>query len=115
MAGLLEKVLQTEFGVKTRSAVNPIVSQIGLTPTQLLSNNPDRLSWFIVNLGVNDAFITFDPYPSTTRGIILSSGGGGVNFIWSEEFDLVGYDLWGITTVGAVDIFLVEVVAVEEI
>lgn len=115
MPGFLEKLLSTEFGVRTRASLNPLNAQIALAPTPLLSNNPDRLGWFLVNLGVNDAFIAFDRNVSTTRGIILSSGGGGVNFKWDEEFDLVGYELWGITTIGAVDIFLIEIVGIAEI
>ncbi len=115
MAATLADLLAREFGVKTGSRINPLVASVGLAPTLIFGNNPNRLAWTIINLGVNDIFLAFDQEVSITRGILLASGGGGVNFKWNEEFDLVVNNVYGLTTIAPSEIFSIEVVTRGEV
>lgn len=107
----LQDVLDREFGVKTFPRFNPENSSVAITPTLLLSNNPNRLAWVIVNLGLNDIHIGFDQEVSATNGILIANSGGGLNFVWKEEFNLVGYSVYAIATGGASSVYVMSIEA----
>ena len=54
-------------------------------PTRLLSRNPKRVVYTIINDSSVDVYVGFDKNVSTTgktKGILVASGGG----VWSDEF-----------------------------
>jgi len=107
----LKDLLEQQYKVKTRLVINPLgVTSVGITVSQLLPNNPNRLAWMLVNLSANDLYIAFERDVSVNKGIYLSPTGGSVKFLWSEDFELVGYEVYAIATGATSAIYLVEVV-----
>ncbi len=91
----LQDLLLTQFKVKTRANINPEISTLTGGVDKVLSNNPNRLAWIIINLGDDATYLSFERDPSSTKAIILSGGGGSASMLWNEDFDLVGYELFG--------------------
>lgn len=112
---LLKRLLEREYGIRTDMIVNPLVSVVGTIPVQILGNNPNRLAWTVINLSGNDLFLGFDMQVGPTKGIMISSGGGGVNWKWQEEFEAVGYAVWAVATAPNSPIYVLELVATGEI
>lgn len=110
MAVTLQEMLNREFGVKTTFRANPLVSSCAITLTKLLSNNPNRLASVLVNLGANDIYIGFDVETSAAKGILLANSGGGINFKWDSEFNLLEAAMYGIAVGGASAIYVLEIV-----
>ena len=90
----LQDLLLTQFKVKTRANINPEISKLTGGVDKVLSNNPNRLAWIIINLGDDSSYLSFERDPSLTKGIIISGGGGTASMLWNEDFDLVGYELF---------------------
>jgi len=101
-------VISRLYGVKTDTAINPLVAQVGTAVVQLLRPNPNRLAWTLINLGATALYVAYTPDPSATRGIYVAQNGGDVIHLISEDFDLVTFPLYGIST-GVCDIYLIEV------
>jgi len=106
----LKDVLERMYGVKTDMVVNPLAAQIETTPTPLLLNNPNRLAWTLINLGANHVMLAFTADVSLTKGIYVAQTGGIMGLLFSEDFELVTYPVWGIADTAAAGIYLVEVV-----
>lgn len=94
--------------------VSPPAYQVGVTPVKILDNNPNRLGFTIINLGAGYVMLAPDIEVSATRGIYLASGGGGVNFKWDEEFELVGWEHWAMAQNANTPVFVLEIVALGE-
>lgn len=103
----LSKFIERIFQTKTRSITDPVTNTVATTVTQILKNNPDRLAYTIVNLTAYDVHVAFDREVSTTRGILISASGGSLSLRAEEDGELVGYELWGISTTGASTIFTI--------
>lgn len=106
----LASVLQAFFGVKTTFKINPITDTVAVTPTKILSYNPNRLGLVITNIGATDIYLTPDNKPSSSRGIYISSGGGGVSFKFQDDFELVGSEFYAIGIGGVATVYVQEVV-----
>jgi hypothetical protein len=109
---MLKEVIDRLYGVKTDMQVNPVAAQIGATATKLLLNNPNRLAWTLINLGTEAVYLAFTPDVAATKGIYVASGGGTMGLLFSEDFELVTWPIWGIGAVGSDDIYLVEVIEI---
>jgi len=104
----VREYVERELGFKTRAIENPVTDKVGTTPTRILLNNPDRFQSFIVNLGAYDMYIAFTPEVSSTRGILVSSGGDWVRFHAREDGEAVTYEIWAVAIGGTTDIYVVE-------
>ena len=107
----LQDLLEKQYGVKTDIRINPLVTQVQTTLTQLLKPDPNRLAWTLINLGSNALYVGFDEQTSTTRGVYVAATGGVFSLLFNEDFSLVAFPVYAITTVAAADIYLVEVIA----
>lgn len=103
----LARFIENKFGTKTRSIQNPEVTAVATTVTRLLKNNPDRLSYTFINLGANSVYLAWDREVSTSRGVLVASGGGSITLSADEDGEIVGYELYGIAATGACNCFLV--------
>lgn len=111
---ILQRLIEREFGVKTTCNINPVVGAVGVIPILVLQNNPNRLAWTFLNLSAGWLSLGFDRDVSNTYGIYIASGGGGINFLWKEEFELVGWQLFAVAQNAASPIYVVEIVATSE-
>ncbi len=94
----LSRFIEKQFGIRTRGITNPVTTTVLTTKVEILKNNPDRLAYTVVNLTAYDVHVTFDREPTTTRGILISASGGSLTLTAIEDGELVGYELWGIST-----------------
>jgi len=109
--GKLDTLLTQQFKISTRANENPLVSSLGTTATKVLDNNADRLAWVIVNLSANTVYISLKSDVSTSKGIMLAPNGGSASMVWDEDFQMTGWEIWGIAPAGASTIYVLEVVA----
>lgn len=103
----LSKYVESKFGTKTRSLQNPLINQIAVTVTKVLNNNPDRLSYTVINLSGNNVYVAFDQAVSASRGILIAASGGSLTLIAEEDGELAGYELFGIAVGGVADIYTI--------
>lgn len=84
----------------------PVVTiTVGTTPKRLLSRNPDRVVYSIINEGSYNAYIGYDKNVSTTgktKGIKLAANGGGMEDEWHKG------EVWAIAE-GETELTVVEV------
>ena len=104
------EVIDKRFGVRTRAEVNPLVAQVGVAAIRVLPNNPDRLAWLIVNLSGNTLQLALDRGVGAARGILVQANGGSVGMVVDEDFDMVTYEIWGVATGAASNIYVLSVV-----
>lgn len=105
----LAHLLEAHYGVKTTYKLNPLVSQAAITVTKVLSYNPNRLGFVFMNVGSNDIYLMPTNKPAAGNGIFISGGGGGVGFVWNEDFELVSSEWFAIAIGGVSNIYVHEV------
>jgi len=108
----LKELLERNFGVKTRPIINPLVSEVATTVTKVLSNNPNRLSFTIVNLGTTAIYLALDRDVSSEKGLYLSASGGHVNISYDIDFDMVAWEWFAISETSANKVYIIAVVEV---
>jgi len=108
----LSRFVRDKFGINTVVIQNPVTDSCGTSVTQLLLNNPDRLSFILVNLGTTNLYVSWDNKPASDHGVYVAPNGGSFSVIADEDLELVGMALYGISATSANDIFIVVVEAV---
>lgn len=94
--GRLAEVIEREFGFLVRAEFMPKHEQLSTTAEQILTANPDRVSWDIFNLGAQVVFLSHDPVPTSTHGFYLDKNGGHIGMVWNEDGEEVGFPLWAV-------------------
>jgi len=112
MTTTLYQMLESNFGIKTSYNINPVVAQVQTTLTKLLSYNPNRVGLIMINNGAVN--ITISPLNTVIvgNGIILVANGGGISFIWDEDFELLAGEFFARADGAAANIFIMEVVSI---
>jgi len=108
--GALIGLLQSRFGLKTHTLINPVVAAVGVAAIQIARNNPDRVGFIMINLSANIVYISPVIGVLATSGIKLDANGGLVSFVWDEDFELVSSELFAIATGAASDVYILEVI-----
>lgn len=108
MSVTLHDLLDQLYGIKTSHKINMISDHVDIAVTKILNNNPNRVSFLIVNLSGNAVYIAPDNQVSATRGIYLAANGGTVGFQWDRDFDLCSMDWYGMSTVDARSLLILE-------
>jgi len=108
----LSDLLQGLYGIKTTFRTNPNSSSVGTTAVKLLNNNPNRVSFLVVNMSVNSVWISPEQDVSSTKGIFLASNGGFAVFTWDRDFELVAQEWWIIGSAAATAIYSLENISI---
>lgn len=103
----LAKILKDRWGVRTQAAQKTIT--LGVAAAELVPNNPDRLGLTIINLSTNSVYVALDNSVSDTKGMLLVPSGGSVTFSLEEDFQMVGWAIWGVATGADSSLFIIEV------
>jgi len=111
MVKTLAQLLTERLGTEAYPRVNDVTATVGTTPEKIADPNPNRLALLVVNLSANVIYILHERNVSATRGIRLGPNGGGVSMIYDEEFDIIGWDWWGVATGAASPILVLELIA----
>lgn len=78
--------------------VSPRSASIGVTPTEALGGDPERVQVVLINLSPNDVYLGFDSQVSSTNGIWLGPNGGSVVLTAPEDGTMPTYSFWGIAS-----------------
>jgi len=111
----LADLLERRFGVKTRGVRDPLgVSPIGVAPLVVLRNNPNRLGFVIMNLSAATVYLDLEQDVNagagTEVGLRLDPNGGFVTLIWDEDFQMVAWAWWAVSTAALTRLAILEVV-----
>lgn len=99
------------YGVNGFVNENPLINQTDVTAKELFGGNPQRLQMFAVNLGANPAYVSFDPSPSASNGILLGANGGSIEFDFINDTIIPTKPMYIISPAGASEIYSFEVIA----
>lgn len=99
-------LLRERRGVRTSPFVNRALSSVGLTAAQLVRQDPNRPSFLLVNLSVNEMYAGPFQDVSATKGIRLTPTGGNLS-VWWEEDGMVVTREWWVVSVGAASSLLI--------
>ncbi len=88
----LEALSYGRFGGKTFAQESKVV--LGTTTSVMLRNDPNRLFWSMVNEGINDVHLSFDPTINTGSGWLVPANGGVITMFWEEDGESVGYTVY---------------------
>jgi len=103
----LAKILRDRWGVRTMASHKTV--SLGTSPAEVVPNNPDRLALLIINLSTNSVYLALDASVSSSKGMLLCSSGGSGSFSLEEDFQLVGWAIWGVATGAASPLYVIEV------
>ena len=81
-----------------------VTVSVGTTPKRILSANPKRIAFMLINNSSYDIYVGFDKNVSTTgktKGVLIASGGG----VWAYEYHKG--EVWAIAT-GDAELTVVE-------
>jgi|WetSurMetagenome_2_1015567.scaffolds.fasta_scaffold393516_3 hypothetical protein len=102
------ELIENLYGVKTRYVVNDLTSTVGVTTTQILSQNPNRVSILILNISANGIYISPLRDVSSTKGVYLAPNGGYIMFQFDKDFQMVTSEFHSIATGAASPIYILE-------
>ena len=105
----LHELIDIQFGVRTRSADNRENTSMTTTSQLIIRNDSSRLAFIINNLGQQTVLVRNNSEPSATVGYLIGPNGGSMSMIFSEDFNKVGHDWFGITPSGVTTIYVEEV------
>lgn len=105
-------LIDERFGIKTSSRVNPLLTELGVAVTRILPGNPRRLAFLFINMGANISYIAPEGNVSATRGILLTAGGGSYAAVYTEDFELVTKEWYGLSAGANNAVYCVEVVMI---
>lgn len=94
------------FGVETHTVINSL--SVSTAVSKILKNNPDRLSYILVNLGTVDVYVGFTSDVSASKGILLTANGGSMNLTIREDFDLATYEVHAVAASSTSTLYIVE-------
>lgn len=94
----LRDLIDKRFGIKTRAVECPENSEVGTSAALLLKNNPNRLSFLVINLSANVIYLGLTGGVASSRGIRLNANGGMASMIFDEDFDAVGWAWYAIAS-----------------
>jgi hypothetical protein len=108
MANSLQNLLERIYGLKTFYKINAKADSIGTSVTTILSANPNRVSFLVVNLSTANLFMSPDNDVSSSKGIFVAPNGGSVILQWDVDFELVSQTWYAVASASSSDIYILE-------
>lgn len=85
--------------------------QVGLSTTEIVKNNPDRVQLTFVNNGNNTVHVDITNEVSTSLGVKISAG-GSISITKADDGELVNRKWLGISEVAASNLRVFEVIKI---
>jgi hypothetical protein len=108
----LSDLLQNLYGVKSFSQINKTTSLVQDTVTSIMSANPNRLSFLVVNTSTANIYLSSQNDVSSTKGIYLAPLGGSIIMQWDRDFELVASQWFAIASNADSEIYILENISV---
>jgi len=113
MAIALHEMLSALYGIKSYPHENSLLfdpatgfDRVGVVAARILTNNPQRVSFQVVNLSANIVYVGLTNQVAATHGIRLAPNGGLMSATWNIDFEECSHEWWAIATVAASDIYV---------
>ena len=87
-------LIQKEFGGKLIPYETVIT--VGVVPTKIVENNPERAAVIIQNVGAYNVYISTKPDVSIGNGLLLFANGGGITYLYKEDGYLAIVELYAV-------------------
>ena len=105
-------MIQSLYGVKSTHKKSNTGYTVGATAVEMLKNNPNRVSFIVVNLSGNSLYMSTSPDVSSANGIYISPNGGRMILQWDVDFELVSQQWYGIATGAGSAVFILENISI---
>lgn len=105
----LRELLEQYFGVPYSPVTGRGASSVGTTVMQVLRQVPVRLGATIVNLSLNNVYLSPKGDVSSSNGIKLQPNGGSLTLDWHNDGELVAWEWFGIADGAASALYVVEI------
>lgn len=107
MPGAVEEILAAEFS--GRVAVEDFTLTVTATVGEILRNDPERLSWLLVNTGSVDLEVAWSRPATGVDSIPIQANGGSLSVNVREDFVLPTHSLLGRVSAGTTTVRLTTV------
>lgn len=106
----LDEFIQQQYGIRTDTVKSTFT--VGTTPVQIVQNNPNRISYTVVNASTNAIFTDENPSVSVNNGAIVG-GGSSQAFDWRVDGQTAGYGLYAVSASAGCQVYVREVVIID--
>lgn len=110
MSGLVSKYLRSLYGFDTDIRFNPVTDSVGVTPTQITRQNPNRAAIWITNLSAASLYVLPAKDVSSSKGIYVAPNGGTNIFQINDDFSIPTLAFYAIASLAASNILVQEVI-----
>ena len=107
----LHEMLESLYGVRTRSVRNPETNSVGTSAVRIAPSNPNRLTLLVINLSANSLYISPDAIVSSSNGIYISPNGGSLVLQWDKDFSLTSEEFYAVAGGASSTIFVLELLS----
>lgn len=108
----LTDLLQNLYGVKSTYRINKTTGLVQDTVTKIMTANPNRLSFLLVNTSASGIYVSPENDVSSTKGVYLAPLGGSMIMQWDRDFELVASEWFAIATSADSAIYVLENISV---
>lgn len=109
--GRLADLVNERFRGPVVPFVNRLITSVGITATQLMRPDSDRLGFVFVNLSINTMYLGWFADVSSSKGVRVGQGGGNAVAVWDEDFLVLGQDWYVVADAAASNLYLTEYIA----
>lgn len=110
MAVNLTDLIERLYGVHSTFELDPMVASVGVAVVRVLSNDPRRVAFTIVNLSAVAIYVKPKGDVSATSGIRLAPNGGTLVIGFRDDLHLPGLEWYAIADAAASSIFTIATV-----
>lgn len=108
---VLDRLIESQFGITTYERNNVVVTQIPTTAGLIVRSHPDRVGLIIINNGTSNVWVKPSRDVALSNGIYIGPSGGAVTFDWSKDFSIISREWYGIASAAASDSYILEIMA----
>lgn len=106
--GAADEFAFTKFkGAVTLRTTTP---QVGISPTEIIPNNPDRVSYVISNVSTNEIHVGWNQQISTGLGILVPSNGGWIQGEVERDGGVIGWAVYGVSGAANTQLYVIEII-----
>lgn len=107
--GLAAQFAEQQFGGATRLVENPVIATVGVSVVEILRNNPDRVSFMVMNRSANDLALGFTQSVTFATGLLVTNSGGFFGMNVKDDGEAVTQAVYAIANGAGSTIYVLEV------
>ena len=84
--------------------------QIGVQPSRIIPNNPDRVSYLVSNTSASEIHVGWDEEITTSLGFLIPPNGGWFRAEVDKDGGVIGWALFGVAPAAAQQLYVIEII-----